>query len=88
MAEPTRLDNGGDTTDATGSRTVSADSRQDGLGADSGSPAAGRATEEQTQPVSRLARVFGDRVASEKPLDEMVLDYLVENARKRKRGNK
>jgi hypothetical protein len=44
---------------------------------------------EVTQPVSRLARVFGERVASEKPLDEMVLDYLVENARnKRKRTNK
>lgn len=40
---------------------------------------------EETQPVSRLSRVFGDRVVSEKPLDEVVLDYLVENARKRKR---
>ncbi|HPG26200.1 MAG: hypothetical protein H6748_10695 [Spirochaetaceae bacterium] len=37
---------------------------------------------------SRLARVFGDRVVSEKPLDEVVLDYLVENARKRKRTTK
>lgn len=37
---------------------------------------------------SRLSRVFGDRVVSEKPLDEVVLDYLVENARKRKRGPK
>lgn len=34
---------------------------------------------------ARLSRVFGDRVVSEKPLDEVVLDYLVENARKRKR---
>lgn len=41
---------------------------------------------EETQPVSRLSRVFGDRVVSEKPLDEVVLDYLVENARKRKRS--
>lgn len=32
-----------------------------------------------------LARVFGERVVSEKPLDEVVLEYLVENARKRKR---
>jgi hypothetical protein len=36
-----------------------------------------------------LSRVFGDRVVSEKPLDEVVLDYLVENARnKRKRTAK
>ena len=34
---------------------------------------------------SRLSRVFGDRVVSDKPLDEVVLDYLVENARKRRR---
>jgi hypothetical protein len=37
---------------------------------------------------SRLSKVFGDRVVSEKPLDEVVLDYLVENARKRKRQPK
>jgi hypothetical protein len=44
---------------------------------------------ERTQPLSRLSRVFGDRVVSEKPLDEVVLDYLVENARnKRKRSAK
>ena len=41
---------------------------------------------EETQPVSRLSKVFGERVVSEKPLDEVVLDYLVENARKRKRS--
>ncbi len=37
---------------------------------------------------SGLSRVFGDRVVSEKPLDEVVLDYLVENARKRRRQPK
>ncbi len=37
---------------------------------------------------SGLSRVFGDRVVSEKPLDEVVLDYLVENARKRRRHPK
>jgi len=37
---------------------------------------------------SSLSRVFGDRVVSEKPLDEVVLDYLVENARKRRRQPK
>ncbi len=57
--------------------------------------AAPRATAERTlvNPTSRettsgLARVFGDRVVSEKPLDEVVLDYLIENARKRKRQPK
>ena len=43
---------------------------------------------DETQPVSRLSKVFGDRAVSEKPLDEVVLDYLVENARKRKRSNR
>lgn len=37
---------------------------------------------------SGLSRAFGDRVVSEKPLDEVVLDYLVENARKRRRQPK
>ncbi|MCR9097597.1 MAG: hypothetical protein NXI30_25550 [bacterium] len=46
------------------------------------------AASEQTDGGSRLSRVFGDRVVSEKPLDEVVLDYLVENARKRKRTTK
>ena len=61
----------------------------------SAAAAAGRAAAERTvvNPPSRkstpdLARVFGDRVVSEKPLDEVVLDYLVENARKRKRQPK
>ena len=33
----------------------------------------------------RIARAFGDGVVSQKPLDEVVLDFLVANARKRKR---
>ncbi|MEZ4332894.1 MAG: hypothetical protein R3F35_14120 [Myxococcota bacterium] len=40
------------------------------------------------ESTSGLARVFGERVVSEKPLDEVVLEYLVENARKRKRPPK
>jgi hypothetical protein len=32
-----------------------------------------------------LAHVFGEGIVSQKPLDEVVLDYLVESARKRKR---
>jgi len=43
---------------------------------------------EEADPSSGLARVFGDTVVSEKPLDEVVLDYLVENARKRRRQPK
>jgi len=39
-------------------------------------------------PKERLARAFGEGVVSQKPLDEVVLDYLVENARKRKRSAK
>jgi len=51
-----------------------------------------------TQPPAPLAasdsaraespRPFGESVVSQKPLDEVVLDYLVENARKRKRTAK
>jgi hypothetical protein len=37
---------------------------------------------------ARAARQFGGDIASQKPLDEVVLDYLVENARKRKRASK
>jgi hypothetical protein len=33
-------------------------------------------------------RAFGESVVSQKPLDEVVLEYLVENARKRKRKKK
>ena len=39
-------------------------------------------------PKEKLARAFGEGVVSNKPLDEVVLDYLVENARKRKRPRK
>ncbi len=39
-------------------------------------------------PRERIARAFGDGVVSQKPLDEVVLDYLVENARKRKHSSK
>lgn len=42
----------------------------------------------RSESTSGLARVFGERVVSEKPLDEVVLEYLVENARKRKRPPK
>ena len=33
-------------------------------------------------------RPFGQNIVSEKPLDEVVLEYLVDNARKRKSGGK
>jgi hypothetical protein len=41
----------------------------------------------EAEPVSAeedAARPFGDSVVSAKPLDEVILDYLVENARKRR----
>lgn len=61
--------------------------------ASASTPARGAAERTVVNPPARettagLARVFGDRVVSEKPLDEVVLDYLVENARKRKRQPK
>ena len=37
---------------------------------------------------SALEAGFGDGIVSEKPLDEVILDYLVESARKRKRRAK
>ena len=41
---------------------------------------------ESTQ--DRISAAFGQGVVSNKPLDEVVLDFLVENARKRKRSSK
>ncbi|MEZ4216349.1 MAG: hypothetical protein R3E88_07715 [Myxococcota bacterium] len=46
-------------------------------------PAAGGA-----RPAAAAARAFGQGVVSAKPLDEVVLDYLVESARKRKRAGR
>jgi hypothetical protein len=46
---------------------------------------------EGTESVSakeQPSRVFGDSVVSQKPLDEVVLEFLVENARKHKRPSK
>jgi hypothetical protein len=37
------------------------------------------------QPAKPPGRSFGEGIVSEKPLDEVILNYLVENARKRKR---
>ena len=51
-------------------------------------PAPAAAAPPAASPQQRLARAFGDAVVSEKPLDEVVLDYLVENARKRKQRAK
>lgn len=49
---------------------------------------AAAASSEGAQPVSakeRLARAFGDGVVTQKPLDEVVLEFLVDSARNRKR---
>jgi hypothetical protein len=37
------------------------------------------------EPEAPPGRSFGEGIVSEKPLDEVILNYLVENARKRKR---
>jgi hypothetical protein len=46
---------------------------------------AARAAQPAAGASERLDRAFGEGVVSQKPLDEVVLEYLVENARKRKR---
>ncbi|MGH0038069.1 MAG: hypothetical protein ACQGVK_23815 [Myxococcota bacterium] len=52
------------------------------------SPAQTAPVVEDETPKERLRKAFGDGVVSNKPLDEVVLDFLVENARKRKRSSK
>ena len=64
---------------------------------DSGSKARTVPAPHETQPTRDLpppppaqaapteAHAFGEGIVSEKPLDEVILNYLVENARKRKR---
>jgi hypothetical protein len=42
------------------------------------------ATVDTTRTSPPTARPFGEGIVSEKPLDEVILNYLVENARKRK----
>ncbi len=39
----------------------------------------------QAPPAPDAGRPFGDAIVSDKPLDEVILDYLVQNARKRKK---
>lgn len=39
------------------------------------------------QTVREVAHPFGEGIVSDKPLDEVILNYLVENARKRKRSS-
>ncbi len=51
-------------------------------------PAPGTPVDENESTQDRISRAFGKGVVSNKPLDEVVLDFLVENARKRKRSAK
>jgi hypothetical protein len=43
------------------------------------------ASTEASEPAESSGRSFGEGIVTEKPLDEVILSYLVENARKRKR---
>jgi hypothetical protein len=43
---------------------------------------------ESASAKEQLPRAFGDSVVSKRPLDEVVLEFLVDNARKRKRTSK
>ncbi len=45
------------------------------------------AAEAKAEPESR-ARAFGDGIVSQKPLDEVILDYLVDKARQRSGGKR
>ncbi len=65
--------------DADGSETAPADSVE---------PAADGSASPAATHRERIARAFGDGIKSKKPLDEVVLEYLVENARKRKHSPK
>lgn len=56
--------------------------------APSAAPAPAAAKTAADSPKENIARVFGEGADSQKPLDEVVLDYLVDNARKRKRPTK
>jgi hypothetical protein len=47
-------------------------------------PLEGNATPPPADDSSHEPRPFGESVVSAKPLDEVILDYLVENARKRR----
>jgi hypothetical protein len=84
----------GKQTDSTDSPTITEEERPPAAAAPATSPTAEPtvvapvAPPEAEEAGSALSRVFGDRVVSEKPLDEVVLDYLVENARKRRRQPK
>ncbi len=50
-------------------------------------PASARPSAKERQRES-VQQVFGEGAVSDKPLDEVVLDYLVEKARKRKRARR
>ena len=72
---------GADCLDDTGADTAST------LTQDPAKPASDRAAAAGPLPETskeRVSRAFGEGVVSQKPLDEVVLDYLVQNARKRK----
>jgi len=51
-------------------------------------PEVGPVTPEPARSPPEAARTFGEGIVSQKPLDEVVLEYLVENARKRRRPTK
>jgi hypothetical protein len=48
-------------------------------------PTETHASTEASEPAEPPGRSFGEGIVTEKPLDEVILSYLVENARKRKR---
>ena len=67
---------------------VFADSSDTGSTTQPDAAAARGAPRDAPRIADPLARVFGEGIVSQKPLDEVVLDYLVESARKRKRSGR
>jgi hypothetical protein len=70
------------------SDTASTDTEPAPAAAPAKAPPPARPVAAAPAPPRPASRAFGERVVSSKPLDEVVLDYLVENARKRKRPSK
>ena len=60
------------------------DATETGSGEPTAPPPEGPAAPEAPTPAADAGRGFGEGIVSAKPLDEVILEYLVENARKRR----
>jgi hypothetical protein len=60
------------------------DTTETGSGGPTAPPPPSLAAAEAPAPAAGPGRGFGEGIVSAKPLDEVILEYLVENARKRR----